>query len=91
MQLRFNLILVFILLPLWTRAQSDFDVAQAFMVRKGVTIEERPATKGDVESYRIFHGIDGKGFVIVKDGVIVGYSTTTTASSCPVRANTRSF
>ena len=91
MQLRFNLILGVILLPLWTRAQSDFDVAQAFMVRKGVTIEEQPSTKGDADPYCIFHGVDGRGFVIVKDGVIVGYSTNTTANSCPVRANTRSF
>lgn len=91
MTLRIAIILGFTLLPLWTRAQSDFDVAQAFMARKGITIEERPSTKGDADPYRLFHGVDGKGFVIVKDGVVVGYSTNTTASSCPVRANTRSF
>lgn len=70
--------------------QSDFEIAQSFMSRKGITLNPKASTRGG-DASSIFTGIDGKGFVIVKDGAVVGYSTTNTATECLVRANTRSY
>ena len=70
--------------------QSDFYIAQEFMSRKGVTLSPKASTRGG-DTSSIFTGIDGKGFVIVKNGAVVGYSTTNTATECLVRANTRSY
>lgn len=60
-------------------AQSDFEVAQSFMSKKGVTLVNngavsRRATASN-NQYSIFKGEDGKGFAIVVNGSIVGYST----------------
>lgn len=58
-------------------AQSDYDVASKFMAKRGITLvnEDKAATRGTVEPYSIFSGEDGKGFAIVINGTIVGYST----------------
>ena len=70
--------------------QSDFEIAQSFMSGKGVTLDPKSTMRGG-DMVSVFTGADGTGFVIVKDGAVVGYSTTNTATECPVRANTRSY
>jgi hypothetical protein len=61
-------------------AQSDFDVAQEFMSKKGVKLvpNKRSATRGTDTPYSIFNGSDGKGFCIVANGDVVGYDTSNT-------------
>lgn len=58
-------------------AQSNFDIAQRFMANKGITLvnDGKSATRSDGEPYSIFKGEDNKGFVIVVNGSVVGYST----------------
>lgn len=70
--------------------QSDFEIAQEFMSGKGVMLDQKPTTRGGGMA-SVFTGADGNGFAIVKDGIVVGYSTTNTATECLVRANTRSY
>lgn len=53
---------------------SDFDIAKKFMSKKGITLVNKPTTRGD-NSYNVFKGEDDKGFVIVANGTIIGYST----------------
>lgn len=67
--------LMVLLFTLTVSAQSDFDVAQKFMVKKGVTLVDNPRTRAVSEKYSIFNGNDGKGFAIVANGSIIGYST----------------
>lgn len=79
-----------IVMSIMAYCQSDFEIAQGFMSKKGVKLCNRPTTRGDA-GCSIFTGEDGNGFVIVSDGTVVGYSTDGTATECPVRANTRAF
>ena len=81
----FFLLTVF-LLSLNTEAQNAlnseaFDIAQRFMAKKGITLvnDDKAATRGNAEPYSIFNGEKGKGFAIVVNGNIVGYSTENTA------------
>ena len=83
----FFLLTVF-LLSLNTEAQNAlnseaFDIAQRFMAKKGITLvnDDKAATRGNAEPYSIFSGEDGKGFAIVSNGVVVGYSTN---NSCDI-------
>lgn len=59
-------------------AQSDFDIAQSFMSKKGVTLKEYSKTSnrgsGIDKPYSIFKGVDNKGFAIVANSNVVGYS-----------------
>ena len=58
-------------------AQSDFDIAQEFMSKKGIKLvpNKRSATRGTDVPYSIFNGSEGKGFCIVVNGNVVGYDT----------------
>ena len=58
-------------------AQSDFDVAQRFMSKKGVSLVKNTVTRtsGGSNNYSIFNGVNNKGFAIVANGAIIGYST----------------
>jgi len=58
-------------------AQSDFDIAQEFMNKKGIKLvpNERSLTRGTDAPYSIFNGSEGKGFCIVVNGNVVGYDT----------------
>ena len=57
-------------------AQSDFDVAQRFMSKKGVSLVDNKKTRTNSDcSYQIFHGENDKGFAIVVNNCVVGYST----------------
>lgn len=74
------------LLALHTEAQNvsnseAFDVAQRFMAKKGITLvnDDNAATRGNAEPYSIFKGEDNKGFAIVVNNAVVGYSTDNTA------------
>ena len=64
-------------------AQSDFDIARKFMAEKGVTLvnSDKAATRGNAKPYSIFSGEDNKGFAIVVNGTIVGYSTENSADA----------
>lgn len=84
------LTLLGIMLSAVAYCQSDFEIAQEFMSVKGVMLDSKASTRGG-DASSVFTGIDGKGFAIVKGGVVVGYSTINTATECLVRANTRSF
>lgn len=64
----------------FANAQSDFEIASSFMSKKGITLvydtySKNRASASEDKPYSIFHGVDDKGFAIVKDGVVVGYST----------------
>ncbi len=56
-------------------AQSDFEIAQSFMNKKGVKLvpNERSTTRGTDAPYSIFNGSEGKGFCIVSNGNVIGY------------------
>ena len=58
-------------------AQSDFDIAQEFMNKKGIKLvpNERSLTRGTDVPYSIFNGAEDKGFCIVVNGKVVGYDT----------------
>ena len=75
-------LLVIVLVALSTTAQSDFDVAQSFMSKKGVKLayNERSLTRGTDTPYSIFNGSEDKGFCIVVNGKVVGYDTENTAN-----------
>ncbi len=62
-------------------AQSDYDIASKFMSKKGVTLakDNKATTRGESKPYSIYNGENGKGFAIVVNGNIVGYSTENTA------------
>ena len=62
-------------------AQSDYDIASKFMAKKGVTLakDNKATTRGESKPYSIYNGENGKGFAIVVNGNIVGYSTESTA------------
>ena len=63
-------------------AQSDFEIAQSFMNKKGVKLvpNERSTTRGTDTPYSIFNGSEGKGFCIVANGDVVGYDINNTIS-----------
>ena len=69
------LVLAFITLSM--SAESDFDIAQSFMNKKGIKLvpNERSLTRGTDVPYRIFNGAEDKGFCIVVNGKVVGYDT----------------
>lgn len=71
-------------------SSKAFDIAQEFMSKKGVKLSQRSNTRGESDC-SIFTGEDGKGFAIVKDGIVVCYSTDGTTPECLVMANTRTF
>lgn len=71
--------LLLLLFTLTVSAQSDFDIANEFMSKKGVTLINRSSkTRGESKPYSIFNGEDGKGFAIVANGKVVGYDTENT-------------
>ena len=63
-------------------AQSDFEIAQSFMGKKGVKLipNERSTTRGTDTSYSVFNGENNKGFAIVVNGCVVGYDTNNTVN-----------
>lgn len=73
--------LVFFLMAmvsLFTKAQSDFEIAAEFMSKKGITLVDNKArTRSASSAYSIFNANDGNGFAIVLNGSVVGYSTNT--------------
>ena len=73
-------ILFMLLISLTVSAQSDFDVAQEFMSKKGVKLvpNEHSTTRGTDTPYSIFNGSEGKGFCIVTNGKVIGYDTENT-------------
>jgi len=77
--------IVSLLFALTLSAQSDFDIAQEFMSKKGVTLskENKASTRGEDKPYSIFNGEDGKGFAIVANGIVIGYSTENTCDGYP--------
>lgn len=72
-------------MALTASAQSDFDIAQEFMSKKGVTLskENKASTRGEDRPYSIFNAEDGKGFAIVANGIVIGYSTENTCDEYP--------
>ncbi len=85
MMKKFITLLTVFLLSLNTGAQNVsssevFDIASKFMAKKGITLvnDDKAATRGNAEPYSIFNGEDGRGFAIVINGAIVGYSTEDT-------------
>lgn len=69
------ILMLAVLLTVNCYSQSDFDIAQEFMSKKGVTLKDSPKTRGVDKPYSIFNGKDGKGFAIVVNGFVVGYDT----------------
>lgn len=72
------LFVVLFVLSMVCYAQSDFEIASSFMSKKGITLLYDTYSKNRAKSnkpYSIFHGADDKGFAIVKNGIVVGYST----------------
>ena len=63
-------------------AQSDFDIAQEFMSKKGIELvpNERSLTRGTDVPYSVFNGSEGKGFCVVANGSVVGYDTENIAN-----------
>lgn len=61
-------------------AQSDFEIAQEFMSKKGVELvpNKSSATRGTDVPYSIFNGSDGKGFCIVVNDFVVAYDIEST-------------
>ncbi|WP_028912163.1 C10 family peptidase [Prevotella sp. MA2016] len=87
--------LLMLLFSLTVSAQSDFDIAQEFMSKKGVSLskENKASTRGENKPYSIFNAEDGKGFAIVSNGIVIGYSTENTCDEYPFpsAASTRGF
>ena len=75
-------LLVLVLIAVSMSAQSDFDIAQSFMNKKGIKLvpNERSTTRGTDTSYSVFNGENNKGFAIVVNGCVVGYDTNNTAN-----------
>lgn len=73
-------ILFMLLISLTVSAQSDFEIAQEFMSKKGVELvpNKRSATRGTDVPYSVFNGSEGKGFCIVLNGNVIGYDTNNT-------------
>lgn len=74
------ILMLAVLLTVNCYSQSDFDIAQEFMSKKGVTLKDNPKTRGADKPYSIFNGKDGKGFAIVVNGFVVGYDTENTTN-----------
>ena len=76
---KFYLFIALLALAISVNAQSDFDVAQTFMSKKGITLNECSKTSnrgsGVDKPYSIFKGVDNKGFAIVVNSNVIGYST----------------
>lgn len=76
---KFYLFIALLALAISANAQSDFAVAQTFMSKKGITLKGYSKTSNRVSGvdkpYSIFKGVDNKGFVIVANSNVVGYST----------------
>ncbi len=69
-------LLVLVLIALSMSAQSDFDIAQSFMNKKGIKLVDNPCrTRGVGKPYSIFTGEENKGFAIVINGCVIGYGT----------------
>ena len=59
-------------------SQSDYEIASSFMEKKGITLLCNSSLRNRASSnknYSIFHGEGNKGFAIVANGNVVGYST----------------
>ena len=65
-------LLVLVLIALSINAQSDFEIAQSFMSKKGVKLvpNERSLTRGADIPYSIYNGSEDKGFCIVVNGSV---------------------
>lgn len=75
------ILMLAVLLTVNCYSQSDFDIAQEFMSKKGVTLKDNPKTRGADKPYSIFNGKDGKGFAIVVNGFVVGYDIENTVNT----------
>ena len=75
-----TILFLMMLLTATCYAQSDFEIAQSFMGKKGVKLipNERSLTRGTDVPYSIFNGENDKGFCIVANGDVVGYDTENT-------------
>jgi len=73
-------ILFMLLFTLTVSAQSDFEIAQSFMNKKGVKLapNKRSTTRGTDVPYSVFNGENDKGFAIVVNGSVVGYDINNT-------------
>ena len=81
---KFIITLLGIVFTIVAYSQSDFDIAQSFMSKKGVTlVDDKTSTRGNTEPYSVFNGEDGKGFAIVVNGAIVGYSVDDSIGEFP--------
>ena len=82
------LLFTFTLLTLFSKSQNvsgtdAFEVAQSFMSKKGVVlVNDMTNTRGD-GSYSVFKGKDGKGFAIVVNGSVFGYSVDGMSGDMP--------
>jgi len=62
-------------------AQKQFEIANEFMSKKGIRLIDKDCSKklDSNSSYSLFKGENGKGFAIVANGCVIGYSDE---SSC---------
>jgi len=82
---KFLFLFVLSLFVIVVNAQSDFDIAQSFMSKKGVKLADNPSNRRVAvnEPYKVFKGEQDKGFAIVVNGKIVGYSTESKCHEVP--------
>ena len=85
--------LIMLFISLTVSAQSDYDIAQEFMSKKGIILKDNSRTRSldKKKPYSIFNGKNNKGFVIVMNGRVVGYDTGNSANEDDIPSEFVSF
>ena len=87
------LILIMSVISTVCYCQSDFEIAQSFMSKKGVVlVNDAMNTRSNKQTYHIFSSVDGKGYAVVENKTVIAYSTEESPSKFAARPNmTRTF
>ena len=71
--------------------KSDFEIAREFMLKKGVMISEKAATRNYDDSYSAFRAIGDNGYVVVENGIVIAYSLEEPLENFSVRPSNRQY
>ena len=71
--------------------QSNYETARGFMLKKGVKLSSEALNGERSDGCEVFKTLNGNGYAIVKDNVIIAYSTEEPYSNYTLKSSTRSL
>ena len=71
--------------------QNNYETAKAFMSKKGIQLSADTLNSRNDGGYDVFRAVDDRGYAVVKDHVIIAYSTEEPYSNYTFKPSTRAL